>query len=266
MPERTIALQGAGSSSPRTTASLSAPRSVPGRRPPARRGPARRGARAQQRGGDRARCRAAFAKSRTSAPARAALDAASSGAVSVAAIDRASRSSVITTPSNPIRSRSSRPTIALGQPGGRVGVERGVRGVADHHEVDPGRDRGLERLDARRERRSATRRRRSAAKSVLTLASPRPGKCFAVAATPPFWSPSANATPTSATTPGSSENARPEMNEPGAGTSSTGARSTLTPDWARYEAVASPSAEDAAASPSAPSCAGERFGGPRAGA
>ena len=68
-------------------------------------------------------------------------------------------------------------------------------------------------------------------RSVLRVARPIPGKCFSAAATRAESRPCANAVVAAATRLGSAANVRRSsaMNDPGAGTSATGARSTLIP-------------------------------------
>ena len=67
--------------------------------------------------------------------------------------------------------------------------------------------------------------------SGLTVARPRPGKCFGLATTPPSWRPWAKATPTVVTTAGLEPKVRLLIVSAvfGCETSRTGARSTLIP-------------------------------------
>ena len=65
--------------------------------------------------------------------------------------------------------------------------------------------------------------------SVFTVAPPRPGKCFTVAATPASRRPRTEARVRAAIPRSSPANERVAITEPGRGTSATGARFTLMP-------------------------------------
>jgi hypothetical protein len=101
------------------------------------------------------------------------------------------------------------------------------------------------------------------ASSVLSMAAPRPGKCFAVATTPPAWSPSAKGTAVAATSAALEPKPRSvaAIVPPGRATSSTGARSTLMPKLRRLAAVSRPWARLKAA-PRSPISSAEVVGGP----
>ena len=105
---------------------------------------------------------------------------------------------------------------------------------------------------------------RTAAASVLTSAAPKPGKCLAVAATPPRCRPRTKRVPYTATCAGLVPKPRPSAASApsGRGTSSTGARSTFMPAARSVAAVALPSASAMAGSPVAAISGGERRGAP----
>jgi hypothetical protein len=93
-----------------------------------------------------------------------------------------------------------------------------------------------ERNGSKSARRScaAVRRITTDASSVLRAAAPSPGKCFAVAATPPARYPCIAAATLSAIAVGPPAKARGRMSEPGPeGTSATGAKLTLMPSECR---------------------------------
>jgi len=70
---------------------------------------------------------------------------------------------------------------------GDVVVE--VARVAHHHEVDPGADRELEREQPLVEVERRCRKQQVFRVGGFAPCVPRPGKCFAVAATPALWIP-----------------------------------------------------------------------------
>ncbi len=84
----------------------------------------------------------------------------------------------------------------------------------------------------------------TAPRSVLAGAAPKPGKCLAVAATPPARSPRVKAAPKRATGPALKPKPRPSACRALSGrtTSTTGARSTFMPAARSVAAVARPSA------------------------
>ena len=89
-----------------------------------------------------------------------------------------------------------------GEGGGLLGSERRVARRRDHHHPDAGLDRGLEGGQVVLQLVAASPRSVTALSSVLTVAWPSPGKCFAVATAPPSCRPWAKATPTVATVSG----------------------------------------------------------------
>src|SRR4051794_11931180 len=97
--------------------------------------------------------------------------------------------------------------------------------------------------------------------SVFALAAPKPGKCLAVPSTPPARSPAAKARARVLTVAVERPKLRPScsISEPGRATSTTGARSTLTPADRSVRAVARPSLRAIAAEVI---CGGERSGAP----
>ena len=110
---------------------------------------------------------------------------------------------MITAPSNPRRSRSSPSMIRARLRRRALGVERRIGGVRDHHQLEPGVDRGPERLQSRRSSSARDASIELGPRSVLAVARPRPGKCLAVAATPSACSAVPKATPSAATRPAS---------------------------------------------------------------
>ena len=100
--------------------------------------------------------------------------------------------------------------------------------------------------------------------SVLRGAAPKPGKCLAVAETPPSRSPRAKAAPKRAAAGAVKPKPRPSACGALSGrtTSTTGARSTFMPAARRVAAVARPSARATEGVPVAPICGALRVGAP----
>ncbi len=145
----------------------------------------------RSRGSGAREAEARLEKRRRSVPARAPISATRSGEP-IEVIAAASSESVIETPSKPATRRSSCEAIGSREARGPAPVERGVDGVRQHHDVALFLGERTERplvldLEASLARRRSSARRRRCSAS----ARPKPGKCFAVAATP--WRSSARA-------------------------------------------------------------------------